>query len=225
ETMEERDCFTAAFDDFVMAEGGLDRLSKLSGDALDPWRKAYWTFAADCGFVPGSRVFIDKMPLNTVLLPLVAKLFPQAKILFALRDPRDVVLSCFRRRFGMSAQMYELLTLEGAARYYDAAMTLGEIYRGLFALDTHVLKYEDMVGDFEGETRKVCAFLGLEWDEGMRGFAEKTRARAVNTPSAAQVARGLYSQGAGQWRAYRRELEPVLPLLKPWCGKFGYEEE
>ena len=56
------------------------------------------------------------MPLNTVLLPLVAKLFPDAKILFALRDPRDVVLSCFRRRFGMSPQMYDFLTLEGAAR-------------------------------------------------------------------------------------------------------------
>lgn len=224
ETMEERDCFSAAFDDFIMAEKGLARLAQLSGSALDPWRKAYWKFAADCGFVPGRKVFIDKMPLNTVLLPLVAKLFPRAKILFALRDPRDVVLSSFRRRFGMSSQMYELLTLEGAARYYDKVMALGEIHRDLFGLDTHVTRYEDMVADFEGETRKACTFLGLEWDEGMRGFAEKTRARNVNTPSAAQVARGLYVRGRGQWRTYRAELEAVLPLLAPWCEKFGYEE-
>lgn len=224
ETMEERDCFSAAFGDFIMAEKGLDRLAKLSGAQLDPWRKAYWKFAAECGVVPGREVFIDKMPLNAVLLPLVAKLFPRARILFALRDPRDVVLSCFRRRFGMSAQMYEFLTLEGAARYYDKAMTLGEIYRDLFGLDTHVTRYEDMVADFEGEIRKVCAFLGLEWDEGMRGFAEKTRARNIDTPSAAQVARGLYVRGKGQWRAYRAALEAVLPLLAPWCAKFGYEE-
>lgn len=224
EAMEERDCLSAAFEDFIMAEGGLDRLASLSGSALDPWRKAYWKFAAECGFVPSRRVFIDKMPLNTVLLPLVAKLFPQAKILFALRDPRDVVLSCFRRRFGMSAQMYEFLTLKGAAAYYDRVMSLAGIYRDLLALDTHVLRYEDMVADFEGETRKACSFLGLEWDEGMRGFAAATRARNIDTPSAAQVARGLYTQGAGQWRAWRAQLQPVLSVLAPWCAKFGYEE-
>ncbi len=223
-TMEERDCLTAAFDDFIMAEGGLDRLAGMSGGALDPWRKAYWKFAADCGATPERGVFIDKMPLNTVLLPLIAKLFPQAKILFALRDPRDVVLSCFRRRFGMSPQMYEFLTLDGAARYYDAVMSLGEIYDGLLGLDTHRVRYEDIVGDFERETARACAFLGLQWDEGMRDFAAKTRARAVNTPSAAQVARGLYSNGAGQWRAWRAQLKPVLPVLAPWCAKFGYEE-
>ncbi len=109
--MEERDCLSSAFDDFIMAEGGLARLAKLEGRALDPWRNAYWEFAAASGFVPSRRVFIDKMPLNTVLLPLIAKLFPQAKILFALRDPRDVVFSCFRRRFGMNAQMYQFLRL------------------------------------------------------------------------------------------------------------------
>ena len=225
EAMEERDCLSAAFDDFVMADGGLDRLARLSGSALDPWRKAYWKFAADSGFVPSRSVFIDKMPLNTVLLPLVAKLFPRGKILFALRDPRDVVLSCFRRRFGMSAQMYEFLTLKGAAGYYDAVMSLGEIYRDLLGLDTHVLRYEDMIADFEGETRKACSFLGLQWDDGMREFAAATRARNVNTPSAAQVARGLYKQGAGQWRAWRAQLQPVLPVLEPWCAKFGYEED
>jgi hypothetical protein len=47
------------------------------------------------------------MPLNAVFLPLIAKLFPRAKIIFALRDPRDVVLSCFRRRFAMNAGMFD----------------------------------------------------------------------------------------------------------------------
>jgi hypothetical protein len=72
---------------------------------------------AEAGFSSARPVFIDKMPLNSVLLCLIAKLFPDAKILFALRDPRDVVFSCFRRRFGMTQQMFELLTLEGTAAY------------------------------------------------------------------------------------------------------------
>ena len=83
------------------------------------------------GVEPRGRVFIDKMPLSNVQLPVIAKLFPNARVLFARRDPRDVVLSCFRRRFGMNPSMYQLLTLEGAAAYYDAVMRLSELYRDL----------------------------------------------------------------------------------------------
>ena len=68
-------------------------------------------------------------------------------------------------------------------------------------------------------------WLGLDWDEGMRDFAARTRARNVGTPSAAQVARGLYTKGRGQWRAFAQQMNPVLPLLAPWCAAFGYEEE
>ena len=180
-SMEERDCLSSAFDDFIMAEGGLARLAKLEGRALDPWRNAYWEFAAASGFVPSRRVFIDKMPLNTVLLPLIAKLFPQAKILFALRDPRDVVFSCFRRRFGMNAQMYQFLTLEGTARYYNAVMDLSELYRPLLGLDMRILKHEDVVANFEGTTRALCDYLGLEWNSAMRDFADKSRSWGIST--------------------------------------------
>ncbi|MGD0143585.1 MAG: sulfotransferase [Rhizomicrobium sp.] len=225
ETMEERDCLLDGIDEFVVPPDGLARLATADESDLARLRKAYWTRAREAGYAPRRAIFVDKMPLNTVVLCLIAKLFPQAKILFALRDPRDCVLSCFRRRFAMSPQMYELLTLEGAGRYYAAVMRLGEIYRDKLALDTLALRYEDMVADFEGETRRVCDFLGVDWREEMRAFAEKTRARDVNTPSAAQVARGLFSSGAGQWRHYRRELAPVLPELAPWIARFGYLQD
>src|SRR5690349_17488151 len=128
------------------------------------------------------------MPLSSGLLPVVAKLFPDARVLFARRDPRDVVLSCFRRRFGMNASMYELPTLEGAASYYDAVMRLSEVYRGILPLPQHLVRYESLVEDFEGTARAACAFLGLEWSKEMLDFAAKARSRGISTPSAAQVA-------------------------------------
>jgi len=225
EAMEERDCLLEGVAEFVMPDDGLARLAAADGADLARLRKSYWARAAEAGSTPHRAVFVDKMPLNAILLCLVAKLFPQARILFALRDPRDCVLSCFRRRFGMNPQMYELLTLEGASQYYDAVMQLCEIYRDKLALDILDLRYEDLVADFESETRRVCEFLGVEWREDMKAFAEKTRARDVITPSAAQVARGLFSTGAGQWRRYRRELEPVLPRLAPWVARFGYAKD
>jgi hypothetical protein len=56
----------------------------------------------------------------------------------------------------------------------------------------------------------------------MLAFETHARASLINTPSAPQVARGLYSEGVGQWRRYRAELEPVLPILEPWVARFGY---
>ncbi len=224
ESMEERSCLIDAHP-FLLDDSGLDKLAAMDGGELDSYREAYWKRVAQEWEAPTKPVFIDKLPLNSVLLCLVAKLFPDAKILFALRDPRDVVLSCFRRRFGMTQQMYELLTLKGAASYYDVVMELCEVYREKLSLAFTDTRYETLVSDFDGETKRLCAFLDIEPDPGMADFAPKALARHIDTPSAAQVAQGLFTHGAGQWRPYREQLSPVLPILEPWIARYGYSKE
>src|SRR5205823_4909072 len=98
---------------------------------------------------PAGRVFVDKLPMSTVALPVIARLFPQARILFARRDPRDVVFSCFRRRFGMNPVMFQFLTLDGAAAFYDAVMRLADLYRARLPLDLREVRYEAVVDGFE----------------------------------------------------------------------------
>jgi tetratricopeptide (TPR) repeat protein len=222
-SLEERDCLEAASSDFLTSAGGLEQLAGISREEADRHRQAYWSAVRSFGIEPGGRMFIDKMPLSSVALPLIAKLFPNARILFARRDPRDVVLSCFRRRFGMNPSMYQLLTLDGAATYYDAVMRLSELYRDILPLPQHIVRYESLVEDFEGTASAACDFLGLEWQSGMREFAAKARNRGISTPSAAQVARGLNRDGQGVWRRYRDQMAPVLPILDPWVRRFGYE--
>jgi tetratricopeptide (TPR) repeat protein len=222
ETLEERDCLVKALEDFVVPPNGLSLFAQLNTAGLAPYRDAYWATAKEYGAKRNRRVFVDKLPLNSVLLCLVAKLFPDAKILFAVRDPRDVVLSCFRRRFEMNLQMYELLTLAGAASYYDRVMRLSDLYRDKLGLPTHLLRHEDLVRDFASETQKLCEFLDLPAAGSMADFAEHARAKSINTPSATQVARGLYSEGMGQWRRYESHLAPVMPILAPWAARFGY---
>jgi tetratricopeptide (TPR) repeat protein len=224
ESMEERDCLIDAATEYTTSGDGLDRLATIVPEDCARHRAAYWRHAAAFGKSPSRAVFMDKMPLNTILLPLVAKLFPNAKILFALRDPRDVVLSCFRRRLGMTGQMYELFTLEGAAGYYGAVMELAQIYRDKLGLDLLETRHENLLADFEGETRRICAFLGLAWREEMKEFAGRASARNIDTPSGVQLARGLSRDGAGQWRHYHDQLAPVLPVLAPWCARFGYAQ-
>jgi Flp pilus assembly protein TadD len=224
-SLEEKESLAPAIEAGLGSDAGIERLSHIGPGEAARQRDAYWAAVRGFGVEPRGRVFIDKMPLMSVSLPVIAKLFPQARILFARRDPRDVVLSCFRRRFGMNPAMYQLLTLQGAAAYYDEVMRLSEIYRGLLPLSWRLIRYESLVEDFDATAAAACAFLGLGWDEGLRDFAAKARTRGISTPSAAQVARGLNREGQGTWRRYRAQMAPVLPVLRPWVEAFGYEPD
>jgi tetratricopeptide (TPR) repeat protein len=225
ESMEERDCLTDALNEFIAPPNAIGGLATLQGTELARYRDLYWKRVAAEGVSLKKPVFLDKMPLNSVVLCVIARLFPQARILFALRDPRDVVFSCFRRRFVMTPQMFELTTLAGAADYYDAVMGLCDVYRRNLGFEFCDTRYEDLVSDFDAQTRKLCAFIGLDWTESLGDFAERARSGTINTPSATQVARGLFTQGMGQWRQYRDELAPVMPRLMPWVSRFGYSAD
>ena len=200
----------------------LDRLADLDAAEADRLRADYWTRVAAFGVEPDGKVFVDKQPLNSLWLPYVAKLFPDAKVLFARRDPRDVVLSCYRRRFVINGATYHFTDLEDLARFYAGVMDLAEVYRERLGLAWRVHRHENLVEDFDAEARGVCDFLGLEWTESLRDFAETAKRRDVQTPSAPQVRRGLYREGMGQWRAYADGMAAALPVLEPWVARFGY---
>jgi hypothetical protein len=224
-TLEEREVLGEPAQGFLTTAAGLDRLAGLGSEELAQLRADYWRRVGEHGVEASGKVFIDKLPLNTIKLPLIARLFPQARVLFAVRDPRDVVLSCFRQHFDMNPAMYELLTLQGAAAFYDRVMKLGTLAAEKLPLAMRQHRYEALVEDFDAQTRAVCDFIGLEWSEALRDFASTARGRDIRTPSAPQVRRGLYEQGVGQWRRYGQELEPVMPILRPWVEHFGYRTD
>ena len=98
-----------------------------------------------------NRLLIDKNPSLTFLIPPFLRIFPELKLIIALRDPRDVVLSCFRHA------MFELATLEGTAGIYAAVMRLAVACRSGLPLTLHELRYERLVEDFEGQVAGVLA--------------------------------------------------------------------
>jgi hypothetical protein len=222
EALEEKELLIDASRAFMRQPADLEKLLAATELQLHEFREAYWQGVHDAGAAVAGKVFVDKHPLNTIKLPVIARLFPEAKILFAVRDPRDVVFSCFRRRFRMSAPMYELLTLQGAAEFYDAAMQLGIRVLETSPLACHFVHHENVVANFEHVVTEVCKFAGLQWTDQMRDFSARVQDRSVATPSAAQLALGLNSGGVGQWRRYSNQMQPVLPLLQRWVKRFGY---
>ncbi len=221
-TLEERDFLLNQATSFLSDPSGLSRLAALSGNELQEAREAYWLKVKDHGLTVGGKVFVDKQPMNTIKLPLIVKLFPRAKIVLALRDPRDVVLSCFRRHFDVNVAMFDLLTLEGAATFYDSVMQFAELMRPMFAQPFFMHRYEDMVEDFDGRIGALCDYLGVSFSAAMREFYATVSARDIRSPSATQVTRALYRESLGQWRRYDAQLSPVFPILRPWIEKFDY---
>ncbi len=223
--LDERPLLNPAEDEFFKSTAAFERLLEADDTLLDPFRTLYWQQVRDLGLEPGGKVFVDKMPLYSLLIPLIARLFPGAKILFAERDPRDVVFSCFRRSFQINTGMYQFTNLQSAAEFYNLTMSAAHDYLRAFPMDVRRARHETLVSDFEGECRSLCDFLGLAWTDDMTRFAERARERRIRTPSAPQVRRGLYSTGVGQWMRYRTELASVLPILEPWVAALGYGED
>lgn len=220
--LEELGLLNGLGEKYMTSEPALDALADLSGEELAQCRATYWDRVRHNSVAISGKIIVDKQPLNTVKLPIIAKLFPTAKIIFALRDPRDVVFSCFRRHFKVNLTMFEFLKLEDAARFYAHVMRLAEIYRGILKLDVYEHRYEAMVEDFDASVREVCAFIGVPWSETMREFNRYAPAVDLRSPSATQVRKPLYSDALAQWRRYEDHLQPILPILQPWAEKFDY---
>lgn len=200
------------------------RLDEITSDQADAMRARYFEALAE--IAPARRAgmtVVDKYPLHLTRVPLIHRVFPDARIILVERHPCDSVLSCFMSNFQLNKAMREFVTLEGAARLYDAAFTCWERATELLPVTVHRIRYERMVEDLEGEMRALLGFLGIGWDEKVldnRGAAAK-RAH-IRTASYSQVTEPIYKRSIARWERYREQMAPVLPILAPWAEKMGY---
>ncbi|MBF0370695.1 MAG: tetratricopeptide repeat protein [Magnetococcales bacterium] len=203
------------------------QLAELDDEEVERLRKLYFNKAARY-VVPreGGRI-VDKNPLNTVHIPLILRLFPNAKMVFALRHPLDVCLSCFMQRFGFNNAMANFYTLADTGHFYSRVMGLWEGYVEQFEFHWHSVRYEDLVADFKGETSKLLAFLQVEWDPAVYGFHEHAKKEVIGvyTPSYQQVARPIYDTSRYRWRRYESHLQELKKTIAPFIDRFGYGSE
>jgi len=176
-----------------------------------------------CGFEGGNHLFIDKLPLNIIDLGFINQIFPDAKIIMAYRDPRDVCLSCFMQAFQLNPAMIQFLTLKDTANFYVKTMELWEQYKEVLDLDLFEYKYEDLVADSESITKNMVEFLGEEWSVEMLEYYKCVASKHVATPSFADVKSPIYSRAVQRWRNYSDEIKEVEDVLEPYIKKFGYD--
>lgn len=170
------------------------------------------------------KTVIDKYPLHMARVPLIHRVFPDAKIIFVERHPCDVVLSCFMANFQLNRAMRHFLTLADAADLYDVVFGAWWKSRSLLPLNVHVIRYENMVADLATEMRSLLDFLEIKWDPAVLDNRQAASTREhIRTASYSQVTEPIYSRASGRWQRYRSKLEPVLPVLRPWVKLMNYE--
>ncbi len=184
-------------------------LAKLSRDELSSFGQA---FINDTRIHrDGAPFFIDKMPNNFRHIGLIRLMLPNAKIIDARRHPMACCFSGYKQLFA-----------EGQEFTYDLG-DLGQYYSDYIALMDHwddvlpgfVLRveHEQLVGDLEGEVRRILDFCGLAFEESCIAFHENKR--LVRTPSSEQVRQPIFTTALEQWRHFSAHLAPLADALDP----------
>lgn len=201
-------------------------LDDLSPERLETERRRY--FAAMEYFLGqpiGGRLHLDKNPAYNLTIPLVLRLFPEARLIVALRDPRDVVLSCYLRYLPLNAVSVRFLDPARAAERYALDMSAWLKFRGLIETPWREVRYEDTVADAAKQARLALETLGLPWDEQVLGYRERLsgeRHKQVTSPSYEAVAQPIYTRAIGRWQHYEELLAPAMKTLEPFIREFGY---
>ena len=185
--------------DFVAASAAID---------FRALGEAYLRSAASRG--DGRPYFIDKLPFNFLYAGLIHLALPQARIISVRRHPMDTCYAVYKQLF-RDAYPYSY-DLGELGRYFVAYDELMRHWQQVMPGIIHTVQYEQLVGDLEGESRRLLSYCGLPWDDRCLRFHQNPQ--ASTTASALQVRQPIYDTSVGKWRRYEHQLEPLRAYLE-----------
>ncbi len=200
-------------------------LESASPERLRQSRQDYFHYH-ECfiGQAVGDRLLIDKNPSLTSFIPAFARVFPEAKFLVALRDPRDVCLSCFMQPlFPTTPTSSTYPNLEATAAQYASVMGFWQALKPRLPGPFLEVRYEEVADNLEPVARRTLEFLGVPWDERVLTFQQHARNKLVRSPTYGDVKKPISKAAIGRWRHYQKYFEPCLDKLEPFVKAFGYE--
>lgn len=202
----------------------VEAFDRISVTKLQSLRRRYLTAMEEALDEPiGDRVHIDKNPAHTLFIPALVRLFPESRFLIALRDPRDVIVSCYFQYLPLNPTSVSYLTWESTARRYALDMGMWLRLRERLAADSWLeLRYEDVVNDFPAAARCALGFLHLPWEETVLGYRERLATKTVHSPTYLAVAQPVHRRAIGRWNNYTRWMGPAWELVDRFVKEFGY---
>jgi tetratricopeptide (TPR) repeat protein len=203
--------------------GDLDTLKRLPVARRAEMRGRYIkSLLREAPYASDARLLLDKNPSPTMSLHVWLRLFPDLKVIIALRDPRDVVLSCFFLNIMLNATNVNFLCLERTVKHYSDLMDVWLRFRDCGEFDWIETRYEAVVENVEQEGRRATNFLGLPWHPEQSRYYESSREKFLYAPTYHDVTQPIYRRAVGRWQRYAEALGPLQEKLAPYCREFGY---
>lgn len=172
----------------------------------------------------GKRRWIEKTPRHILYIGKILEWLPGAKIILILRDGRDVARSFQKRKGG----------LEYGIRRWCEENLAGRRYWGHPGV--HVMKYEDLIGEFKTTMTRVLSFLGEEYHPAMEKYYRRKRRWYSNKITKPETPFGENHAQHRNWqinqplfdgrKTYKEmsaeELAMVERIAGPMLAEFGY---
>jgi hypothetical protein len=202
--MDEQPFIQNALEDLVACGAKYPHeLAGLTAAQLDDVRQKYWARVKKRVTLRSGQRLVDKNPLNILRLAVIRRLFPNAKIVLAVRHPFDVILSCYMQHFRAPDFALICRDLPSLATAYAKTLDYWYAEAELLRPQVREVRYETLVAQFEPEVRALAEFLELPWND------------ALLSPQQKRAAQGLHQHAelcaGGQARAQRigRSLAPL----------------
>jgi len=198
-------------------------LGRLTAAQLESVRARYWErVRTKAKLAPGQRL-VDKNPLNLLRLPVIRRLFPNARVIVAVRHPFDVMVSCFMQHFRAPEFAILCADLPSIASGYRRSFDFWYQQAAILQPAALEVRYETFVAGFESGIREIVDFLQLPWNDAVLTPADRAREKKyISTPSYSQVVQPVSGKSVGRWKKYERHLVPLAPVVQPYLDRWNY---
>ena len=126
--------------------------------------------------------------------------------------------------FRKGTETFEISTANvNTAEFYDLVMELWKKYENFLNLDLHIVKYEDVVNNFEKTVKSLLQFINVNWSEDLKKFYLTAGKRGIiHTPSYNQINEPLYTRSISRWKNYTDNFSKIDFKLKKWIKIYNY---
>ena len=168
---------------------------------------------------PGSKIWGDKTPMNTLYLDWIGTVFPRSKFIHIIRDGRDVASSYLKM------ERYDTI-LEAANRWInsiESAQSFGSKIKENYI----EIRYEELVTKPEEVIKDTCDFLDIDYDSKMLDHTKQVKKLGdTDKEHHSNLSKPISSDSVGKWRNNLSESdqESITKLLHKHLERLGYAD-
>lgn len=158
----------------------------------------------------------EKTPMHERHLDLLLDWFPQAKIVYLLRDPRAVIASLLKVPWATrTVEQY-------AVRWHASVQNIG---RRSTDARVQVVKYENLVQSPELELLQLCSFLEEAYLPSMLAYGEAAKSLVSGETWKAAALQSVTTSSIDKWQTQLspQQVASIEDIAGPQMPAHGYE--